>query len=207
MADSREPSARPIYGFTAWFDIGGASQSHDVVCKFIHFNLFNEHLLMMWQSHFVVLNKERQEYASPQSVVPNSATRASARGFIAASDCGWEGKSPHVDWVASCKFGAALFPRRLPLTLTRLISMFPFCSIRESRGASRPSRALGWNAMDAAASLDGLGWRGQQSRVVLAPQGWRQGRELLFASDGHNNVWSPGRARTKPLKPSRRECR
>jgi len=61
--------------------------------------------------------------------------------------------------------------------------------------------------MDAAAWLDGLGWRGRQSRVVLTPQGWRQGREILFASDGDNNVWSPGRARRKPLKPSRRECR
>jgi len=28
-----------------------------------------------------------------------------------------------------------------------------------------------------------------------------------FAGDGDNNAWSPGRARRKPLKPSRRECR
>ena len=42
------------------------------------------------------------------------------------------------------------------------------------RGVSRPSRALGWNAVDAAVSLDGRHDRGRRSRVVLAPLGWRQ---------------------------------
>jgi hypothetical protein len=28
-----------------------------------------------------------------------------------------------------------------------------------------------------------------------------------LADDGGNQAWSPGRARRKPLKPSRRECR
>jgi len=41
---------------------------------------------------------------------------------------------------------------------------------------------------------------------------WRPKAGVKFAgcepaSDGDNNAWSPGRARRKPLKPSRRECR
>ena len=47
-----------------------------------------------------------------------------------------------------------LGPRLLPnirslLTPPRITFMFPFCSTLESRGVSRPSRTLGWNAVDA----------------------------------------------------------
>ena len=50
---------------------------------------------------------------------------------------------------------------------------------------------------------------GRRSRVVLAPRRWRQvrGDASHHAGDGGNKARSPGRARRKPLKPSRRECR
>ena len=41
----------------------------------------------------------------------------------------------------------------LPLTRPHYTTMFLFCSTLESRGVSRPSRTLGWNAMDAAAGV------------------------------------------------------
>src|SRR6266849_468836 len=59
--------------------------------------------------------------------------------------------------------------------------------------------------------------RGRQNRVVLTPRRWRQvlrrrvgptGRgHSIFADDGGKRARSPGRARHKPLKPLRRECR
>jgi hypothetical protein len=59
--------------------------------------------------------------------------------------------------------------------------------------------------------------RGRPNRVVLTPRRWRQalrrhvgptGRgHSIFAGDGGKRARSPGRARHKPLKPLRRECR
>jgi hypothetical protein len=57
----------------------------------------------------------------------------------------------------------------------------------------------------------------RRSRVVLTPRRWRQVRERrcrplarhvrTLANDGGKKARSPGRARRKPLKPLRRECR
>jgi hypothetical protein len=44
---------------------------------------------------------------------------------------------------------------------------------------------------------------GRRSRVVLTPRRWRQVGERNFAGDGDNKARSPGRARRKPLTPSR----
>src|SRR5882724_990825 len=49
---------------------------------------------------------------------------------------------------------------------------------------------------------------GRRSRVVPTPRRWRQvSRELFPRGDGGKQARSPGRARRKPLKPLRRECR
>jgi hypothetical protein len=45
--------------------------------------------------------------------------------------------------------------------------------------------------------------RGRRSRVVLTPRRWRQVGERNFTDDGGKQARSPGRARRKPLKPSR----
>ena len=46
-------------------------------------------------------------------------------------------------------------------------------------------------------------FRGRRSRVVLTPRRWRQVGGSNSAGDGDNKARSPGRARRKPLKPSR----
>ena len=48
---------------------------------------------------------------------------------------------------------------------------------------------------------------GRRSRVVLTPRRWRQVGGSDSADDGDNKARSPGRARRKPLKPLRGECR
>jgi hypothetical protein len=65
------------------------------------------------------------------------------------------------------------------------------------------------NAMDAPHRLTSDVVRGRRSRVVLTRQGRCQvGDDALHrADDGGNQARSPGRARRKPLKPLRRECR
>src|ERR1700732_4793790 len=78
-----------------------------------------------------------------------------------------------------------------------------------SRGAfARSSRTLG-------AGCGGRGRcqrrltliRGRQSRVVLTPRRWRQVCGGNFAGDGGKKARSPGRVRSKLLKPLRGECR
>ena len=44
---------------------------------------------------------------------------------------------------------------------------------------------------------------GRRSRVILTPRRWRQVGERNFTDDGGKQARSPGRARRKPLKPSR----
>ena len=63
--------------------------------------------------------------------------------------------------------------------------------------------------MDAAASGDERCRRIRRSRVVLMPRCWHQvrGDASHHADDGDNKARSPGRARSKPLKPLRREGR
>src|ERR1700676_2862498 len=48
---------------------------------------------------------------------------------------------------------------------------------------------------------------GRRSRVVLTPRRWRQVSREFPRGDGGKKARSPGRARNKPLKPLRRECR
>jgi hypothetical protein len=48
---------------------------------------------------------------------------------------------------------------------------------------------------------------GRLSRVVLTPRRWRQVSRSNSRDDGGKKARSPGRARNKPLKPLRRECR
>src|SRR6266404_1363953 len=76
------------------------------------------------------------------------------------------------------------------------------------RGGSRSSRNAGRDAVDACGAL-GRGARagGRRSRVVLTPRRWRQVGGSNSAGDGGKQARSPGRARRKPLKPLRRECR
>jgi hypothetical protein len=66
---------------------------------------------------------------------------------------------------------------------------------------------VGWDAVDAAARETSALFRGRRSRVVLTPRRWRQVGGSLSADDGDKKARSPGRARRKPLKPLRRECR
>src|ERR1700682_632658 len=51
------------------------------------------------------------------------------------------------------------------------------------------------------------GTRGRRSRVYLTPRRWRQVVWSDPHGDGGKQARSPGRARYKPLKPLRRECR
>jgi hypothetical protein len=75
------------------------------------------------------------------------------------------------------------------------------------RGASRSSRVLeaGCDGRDCFAR------RAKRARTAKscgpgAPR-LASSRQVMTAGDGGNNAWSPGRARRKLLKPSRRECR
>ena len=77
-----------------------------------------------------------------------------------------------------------------------------------ARGAYRDRHGR-WerDAMDAMAPQDERRQGGRRSRVVLTPRRWRQVSWSLPRSDGGKRARSPGRARSKPLKPLRGECR
>jgi hypothetical protein len=77
------------------------------------------------------------------------------------------------------------------------------------RGVSRSSRTLGGDAVDAGGALTRAQDRGRRSRVVLMPRRWHQARDDAphHTDDGGKQARSPGRARRKPLKPLRGECR
>jgi hypothetical protein len=71
----------------------------------------------------------------------------------------------------------------------------------DKRGASRSSRNVRRDAMDAARAPDESANRIRRSRVVLMPRRRHQVGENHFAGDGDKKARSPGRARRKPLKP------
>jgi hypothetical protein len=77
-----------------------------------------------------------------------------------------------------------------------------------TRGAFRDRHGR-WerDAMDAACQKTNDIARGRRSRVVLTSRRWRQVRGIHFADDGGKKARSPGRARSKLLKPLRGECR
>ena len=65
----------------------------------------------------------------------------------------------------------------------------------------------GRDAVDADGALTNAPDSGRRSRVVLTPRRWCQVGGSNFAGDGGKKARSPGRARRKPLKPLRGECR
>jgi hypothetical protein len=67
----------------------------------------------------------------------------------------------------------------------------------------------GRDAVDVGCAPDERAACGRRSRVVLTPRRWRQvGDDASHhAGDGGKQARSPGRARRKPLKPLRGECR
>jgi hypothetical protein len=75
------------------------------------------------------------------------------------------------------------------------------------RGVSRSSRTLRRDAMDASGAFDESAACGRRSRVVLMPRRWHQVSRINPRGDGGKQARSPGRARRKPLKPLRGECR
>ena len=77
----------------------------------------------------------------------------------------------------------------------------PNRAVSSHRGALAIVTDAGRDAMDANTPLTNCAERGRRSRVVLTPRRWRQ--VLRKQSDCDNKARSPGRARRKPLKPSR----
>jgi hypothetical protein len=75
------------------------------------------------------------------------------------------------------------------------------------RGAARDRHGRGAGCGGRGCALDEWRGGGRRSRVVLTPRRWCQVRESNFADDGGKRARSPGRARRKPLKPLRGECR
>jgi hypothetical protein len=71
------------------------------------------------------------------------------------------------------------------LTPPRITLMFLFCSIPESRGVSRPSRTLGWNAVDVPGRRTNGLKRGRRNRVVLIPRRWDQVRGKPAGDGGY----------------------
>jgi hypothetical protein len=63
------------------------------------------------------------------------------------------------------------------------------------------------DAVDADDAKDEGARRGRRSRVVRTPRRWRQVGGTFSADDGGKKARSPRRARRKPLKPLRGECR
>src|SRR5262249_52110538 len=95
--------------------------------------------------------------------------------------------------------------------LARTARSHILADLADTRGVSRTSRYVRRDAMDARYRCNPL----RDERCPANGEAvwfWRPKAGVKFAgcesaSDGDNNVWSPGRARRKPLKPSRRECR
>jgi hypothetical protein len=71
------------------------------------------------------------------------------------------------------------------------------------RGALRKVINAGRDAVDAGGASDEGAIRGRRSRVVLTPRRRRQVSREDARDDGDKKARSPGRARRKPLKPSR----
>src|SRR6202011_4436862 len=74
-------------------------------------------------------------------------------------------------------------------------------------GRSRSSRTWGGMRWTLWRRKTSDAWGGRRSRVILTPRRWRQGLRDDPQDDGGKRARSPGRARNKPLKPLRGECR
>ena len=104
------------------------------------------------------------------------------------------------------KFLSSPRAKNIPLSPSgkSALQLAPSCP---ERGALRNVIDVGRDAVDAGGAQDGSATCGRRSRVVLTPRRWRQIGEGNFTNDGDNKARSPGRARRKPLKPLRGECR
>jgi hypothetical protein len=89
--------------------------------------------------------------------------------------------------------------------LTQITSIS--ASVPSHRGATRDRHGRGTGCGGRGGARDGRCQCGRRSRVVLTPRRWRQVGGSNFADDGGKRARSPGRARRKPLKPLRGECR
>jgi hypothetical protein len=84
---------------------------------------------------------------------------------------------------------------------------FTTSPVLSPRGALRNVTDAGRDAVDADGAADESAEGGRRSRVVLTPRRWRQVLREDARDDGGKQARSPGRARRKPLKPLRGECR
>ncbi len=102
-------------------------------------------------------------------------------------------------------------PLRSPLPLDlKAKSLAPAAPSRlDLRGVSRSSRTLRRDAMDAACAMTKRATRTAKPCGPDAPTLASNSRRRVprLAGDGGNKARSPRRARSKPLKPLRRECR
>ena len=80
------------------------------------------------------------------------------------------------------------------------------CGGRGSVGRAMGSQG-GFSREQSQSELTNGAFRGRRSRVVLTPRRRRQADGGNSVGDGDNKARSPGRARRKPLKPLRGECR
>ena len=102
--------------------------------------------------------------------------------------------------------------QKSPLTImqTRTITPSVPCPPRDaSRSSRRVGRGMRWTLWRQAGSFppDENAGSGRRSRVVLAPRPWRHVGGVFRRQTGARKAASPGRARRKPLKPSRGESR
>jgi hypothetical protein len=86
------------------------------------------------------------------------------------------------------------FPRRA----NHLYTLAPS---RPTQGRLAIVTDAGRDAVDAGALSDERRGRGRRSRVVLTPRRWRQVLRKPPQGDGDKKARSPGRARSRPLKP------
>jgi hypothetical protein len=88
-------------------------------------------------------------------------------------------------------------------------AVFRASSAREEGRFAIVTKRGAEDAVDANCATDECADRGRRSRVVLASRRWRQVGDNAShcVDDGDKKARSPKRARRKPLKPLRRECR
>jgi hypothetical protein len=80
-------------------------------------------------------------------------------------------------------------------------------AVSSHRGAARDRHGRGAGCGGRSGAIDEQRQGGRRSRVVPTPRRWRQVGGSNSAGDGDKKARSPERARRKPLKPLRGECR
>jgi hypothetical protein len=110
-------------------------------------------------------------------------------------------------------FLSSLFSKKISVFNRPKSSLYPALSraLLEGRIAivTDVGREMRWTRQHWArlVACDERSCSGRRSRVVLTPRCWRQVGGSHSADDGGKQARSPGRARRKPLKPLRGECR